>query len=114
MLTKKSEKIRKRSIKICDRKSDRETIRELSEKQVESFQTSQTWGNSSYKPPGASYVAQGPHKQSEILKHPFYISSTQNENLDFWTWILVSGPLEPAPGRKYHVESEFEVRFVYF
>ena len=30
-------------------------------------------GNSSYKPPGASYIAQGPQKQPEILYYTFYV-----------------------------------------
>ena len=29
-------------------------------------------GNSSYKPPGASYSAQAPQKQTEILEHLFF------------------------------------------
>ena len=34
-------------------------------------------GNSSYKPPKASYKAQGPQKPTEILEFVLYISSTQ-------------------------------------
>ena len=38
-------------------------------------------GKSSYKPPGASYTAQGPQKQPEILKPTFLILVN---NLDFF------------------------------
>ena len=31
----------------------------------------ETWGKFFYKPPGASYIAQGPQKQEEILKTYF-------------------------------------------
>ena len=33
----------------------------------------ESWWNSSYKPPDASYTAQGPQKQPEILKHRLFI-----------------------------------------
>ena len=32
--------------------------------------------------------------------------------MDLGTWISVSRPLEPALGRKFHVESEFDVHFL--
>ena len=47
-------------------------------------------GNYSYKPPGVSYTAQGPHKQPEILKKQFFIFSSNTRILIFWTWISVS------------------------
>ena len=44
-------------------------------KHMRIFQTRRIWtkpgGNSSNKPPGASYTAQGPQKQSEISKRMF-------------------------------------------
>ena len=65
------------------------------------------WGNSSYKPPPeASYTAQGPQKQPEIIKSMLHISSTKNDILGLRTWIQVSKPLESVPARKFHVESE--------
>ena len=66
--------------------------------------------NPSYKPPGASYIAQGPQKQQEILKALLSVFSTRKHNLDFWTWIWVSRPLEPVLRKKLHAESEFEVQ----
>ena len=30
-------------------------------------------GNSSYRPPGASYTSQGPQKQAEVIKHLLFI-----------------------------------------
>ena len=38
----------------------------------------------------------------------------KNKNLDFQTWIPDSRPLEPVLGRKFHVESEFEVKNTQF
>ena len=43
-------------------------------------------GNSSYKPPGASYTAQGPQKQPEIIKRLLFISLTTHK-----TWIFGPG-----------------------
>ena len=40
----------------------------------------ETWGNSSYKPSGASYTAQGPQKQPEIFKNLLYYSITNPKN----------------------------------
>ena len=62
---------------------------------------------------GASYTAQGLQKQPEILNNLLYISSTINQNLDFGACISVSKPLEPVLGRKFHIESEFEVQISY-
>ena len=67
-----------------------------------------------YKPPGASYKAQGPQKQSETLKNIPVMSSTKNKNLDCWTWISVSTPFEPVSGRIVHVDFEYEVLFSMF
>ena len=44
----------------------------------------------------------------------FLFSIKQNRNRDFWTWTSVSKPLEPVLGRKFHVDSEFEVQNNYF
>ena len=70
-------------------------------------------GNSSYKHPGASHTAQGPRKQPEILKNLLYSLSTTYQHLDFGTWILVFKPLEPAPGKKFHIESDSDVQIPY-
>jgi len=28
-----------------------------------------------------------------------------------WTWIPDSGPFQPVPGRKFHVDSDFWIKF---
>ena len=71
-------------------------------------------GNCSYKPPGPPYAAQGPQKQPENINTILLMRSTTYNILDFLTWISVSRPLEPALGRKFHVESEIEVYLSYF
>ena len=38
----------------------------------------------------------------------------KNEFGHLGTWNPDSGPFQPVPGRKFHVESEFEVKFVGF
>ena len=65
---------------------------------------------SSYKPPGASYTAQGPQKQPDIFKNQLFISSTTNKHFDFWTWTSVSRPFKPVPGRKFHVDFETAIQ----
>ena len=71
-------------------------------------------GNSSYKPPGASYTAPGPYILQENEKMRERNVYTKFKNLDCWTWISVSRPLELVLGRKFHVESESEVQNPYF
>ena len=36
---------------------------------------------------------------------------SKNKFPHFWTWIMDSGPFRLVPGRKFHVESEFRVKF---
>ena len=49
-------------------------------------------GNSSYKPPGASYTAQGPQKQPEIMQRCVFVySKTKVTQKDMYT---------PSPGNK--------------
>ena len=67
-------------------------------------------GNSSHTPPGASYTAQGPQKQAKIINNLLYISSTTNQCLDFWTWVLVSIPLELVLGMKFRVDFESAIK----
>ena len=40
--------------------------------------------NSSYKPPGASCIAQGPQKQPEILKKQLFIFYNNSNKSLFW------------------------------
>ena len=59
----------------------------------------------------ASYTAQGPQKQPEIIEHLLYVFRARHKHIDFWTWNSVSRPLKTVPVRKFHIESELEVRF---
>ena len=67
-----------------------------------------------YKPTGASYIAQGPQKQQEILKNQLFMFYKISNNCYFGTWTSVSGPSEPVLGRKFHIESESEVQNTHF
>ena len=49
-------------------------------------------GNSSYKPPGASYAAQGPQKQPEILKSQLFMFQ-KNKTIPLYSVIF---PLKGA------------------
>ena len=46
-----------------------------------------------------------PFKPDIVLK-----KKTKNEFLHFGTWIPDSKPFQPVPGRKFHIESEFEIK----
>ena len=52
--------------------------------------------------------------KQESLSKPSYYSSTTNRQLDCWTCISVSRPLELVLGRKIHVDSESEVQTSHF
>ena len=67
----------------------------------------QTWGNSCYKPPRASYKAQGPQKQPEIIKkqtlHAIYkfqrfpyISCIFHFNAFIWTIVPLKALYSPS------------------
>ena len=49
--------------------------------------------------------------RKHVLEIPFERAFLLNNKfLHFWTWNPDSGPFQPVPGRKFDVESEFEVK----
>ena len=46
-------------------------------------------GNSSYKPPGASYTAHGPQKQSEIFKNVLFRNYVRKKYLSLYIYIYI-------------------------
>ena len=47
---------------------------------------------------------------STMIKKQLSLHIPQHENLDFWIWVSVSRPLQPVPGRKFHVDFESAIK----